>query len=87
MVDPNGVLRVVKYTADKHNGFQAEVITSGGHKQEDEVVHYGGHQAEGGHGLGDEEEHYEAAPEYNQELSYEDGSDHNDESGEGHGYY
>lgn len=41
VVDPNGVLRVVKYTADKHNGFQAEVITSGGDKHGDEVVHYG----------------------------------------------
>lgn len=87
MVDPNGVLRVVKYTADKHNGFQAEVITSGGHNQhqEDEVVHYG-HQAEGGHGLGDEEEHHEA-PEYNQEINYEDAHEHQGDSEEGHGYY
>ena len=33
VVDPNGVLRVVKYTADKINGFQAQVITSGGNDE------------------------------------------------------
>ncbi|XP_023174011.1 transcription elongation factor SPT5 [Drosophila hydei] len=29
VVDPDGTLRVVKYTADDTNGFQAEVITNG----------------------------------------------------------
>ncbi|KAH8365511.1 hypothetical protein KR093_001583 [Drosophila rubida] len=29
VVDPDGTLRVVKYTADDANGFQAEVITNG----------------------------------------------------------
>lgn len=29
VVNPDGKLMVVKYSADKHNGFQAEVITDG----------------------------------------------------------
>lgn len=29
MLDPDGVLRTVKYTADEHNGFQAEVLMNG----------------------------------------------------------
>lgn len=69
VVDPDGVLRVVKYTADKHNGFQAEVITSGGHK---------GH---GGDDDGGHSGHYESAPaahsESNVEHSYND--DHDDD--------
>lgn len=44
VVDPDGVLRTVKYTADKKNGFQAEVITSGKSN--------GGGGGGGGHGGG-----------------------------------
>ncbi|KAH8295744.1 hypothetical protein KR018_006435 [Drosophila ironensis] len=40
VVDPDGTLRVVKYTADDANGFQAEVITNG-------VKTLHGHGAEG----------------------------------------
>lgn len=29
VLDPDGVFRTVKYTADKHNGFQAQIITNG----------------------------------------------------------
>lgn len=29
MVEPDGTVRTVKYTADKENGFQAQVITNG----------------------------------------------------------
>lgn len=29
VLDPDGKYRTVKYTADKHNGFQAEIITDG----------------------------------------------------------
>lgn len=66
VVDPDGVLRVVKYTADKHNGFQAEVITSGGKGHDD-----GGHAG-----------HYESAPahlESNVEHSYDEHDDGHDE--------
>lgn len=73
------MLRVVKYTADKHNGFQAEVITSGGHKDE-EVVHHG---HDGGHGLGDEEEHQNLEQEHG---GYEDGAEGHYE-GHYDGYY
>ncbi|KAG4077481.1 hypothetical protein HA402_002908 [Bradysia odoriphaga] len=46
-IDPDGVLRTVKYTADKKNGFQAEVITSG------KSNGGGGGGGNGGHGGGD----------------------------------
>ncbi|GAB0096165.1 uncharacterized protein DMENIID0001_116420 [Sergentomyia squamirostris] len=29
VIDPDGTKRIVKYTADKHNGFQAQIITNG----------------------------------------------------------
>lgn len=29
MLDPDGTLRTVKYTADDHNGFQAQVLLNG----------------------------------------------------------
>ncbi|KAH8339066.1 hypothetical protein KR074_002041 [Drosophila pseudoananassae] len=45
VVDPDGTLRVVKYTADDANGFQAEVITNG-------VKTLHGHGAEGDDGAG-----------------------------------
>ncbi|XP_017042471.1 protein Ycf2 [Drosophila ficusphila] len=45
VVDPDGTLRVVKYTADDANGFQAEVITNG-------VKTLHGHGAEGDAGGG-----------------------------------
>ncbi|KAH8361403.1 hypothetical protein KR084_000973 [Drosophila pseudotakahashii] len=45
VVDPDGTLRVVKYTADDANGFQAEVITNG-------VKTLHGHGAEGQAGGG-----------------------------------
>lgn len=76
VVDPDGVLRVVKYTADKHNGFQAEVITSGGHKE---------HGSDGGHDDGGAS-HYESAPaahsESNVEHSYNDDHHHGDDEDE-----
>lgn len=31
VLDPDGKYRTVKYTADNHNGFQAEIITDGNH--------------------------------------------------------
>lgn len=90
VVDPNGVLRVVKYTADKHNGFQAEVITSGGDdKHADEVVHYGGgghlehHGGEADESSSEEEQgHYqplEHQQHHQPEHSYED-DDHEEYS-------
>ncbi|KAL7732887.1 hypothetical protein ACLKA6_006009 [Drosophila palustris] len=45
VVDPDGTLRVVKYTADDANGFQAEVITNG-------VARLHGHGNDGGGGGG-----------------------------------
>ncbi|KAH8380622.1 hypothetical protein KR009_011791 [Drosophila setifemur] len=45
VVDPDGTLRVVKYTADDANGFQAEVITNG-------VKTLHGHGSEGDQGGG-----------------------------------
>lgn len=36
VVDPNGILRTVKYTADKHNGFQAKIFVDG-KEQHDEA--------------------------------------------------
>lgn len=36
--EPDGTIRIVKYTADKHNGFNAQVIRKG-HAVHPEVVH------------------------------------------------
>lgn len=35
VVDPNGILRTVKYTADKHNGFQAKIYVNGKEEHHD----------------------------------------------------
>lgn len=70
VVDPDGVLRIVKYTADKHNGFQAEVITSGkGHGGDG-----GGH---GGDSGGGHAGHYESAPAHlESSVEHDDDDDH-----------
>ncbi|KAH8350840.1 hypothetical protein KR067_000993 [Drosophila pandora] len=47
VVDPDGTLRVVKYTADDANGFQAEVITNGV-----KTLHGHGSDGDGGAGGG-----------------------------------
>lgn len=45
LLEPDGTIRTVKYHADKHNGFNAEVIRSG-HAIHPAVYGHGGH---GGH--------------------------------------
>ncbi|EEB10692.1 cutile protein, putative [Pediculus humanus corporis] len=50
LVEPDGTTRVVEYTADKHNGFNA-VVKKLGHAVHPQVYgHYGGGFAAGGHG-------------------------------------
>uniref|UniRef100_A0A1B0CB87 Putative pupal cuticle protein n=1 Tax=Lutzomyia longipalpis TaxID=7200 RepID=A0A1B0CB87_LUTLO len=44
VIDPDGTKRIVKYTADKHNGFQAQIFTNG----KLEVHGDGGHHQGGG---------------------------------------
>ncbi|KAK7869764.1 hypothetical protein R5R35_008299 [Gryllus longicercus] len=48
LVEPDGTIRTVEYTADKHNGFNAIVKKSGHAKHPSPVVHHGGY----GGGLG-----------------------------------
>ena len=56
VVDPDGVLRTVRYTADKHNGFQAQIITNGKvHGDSPNVYHQGpSHGSHGSHNSHDE---------------------------------
>lgn len=64
LAEPDGTIRIVKYTADKHNGFNA-VVSRIGHAVHPQLViekaiaipvatHYGGSEGGlgGGHGLG-----------------------------------
>lgn len=61
VVDPDGVLRTVKYTADKKNGFQAEVITNG------KSNGGGGNGGDGGH---EESGHLESHDDDDQSEEY-----------------
>jgi len=67
VVDPDGVLRTVKYTADKKNGFQAEVITSG--KSNGGGGGNGG-GGDGGHGGHEESGHLESQDDDDSEEYY-----------------
>lgn len=41
LYEPDGVHRVVEYTADKHHGFSATVKRTGGHHDIHEIDHWG----------------------------------------------
>lgn len=87
VVEPNGKLRTVKYTADKHNGFQAEVLIDGKPLYHElEAEHQKIHeQQQQHHHQQQPQQHYEPAP---QQHSYESssygGNDQSDEEHEHH---
>ncbi|XP_069705090.1 cuticle protein 19-like [Periplaneta americana] len=51
LVQPDGSTRVVEYTADKHNGFNAIVKTAGGHAKPEITFHGAGAGAGGAGGF------------------------------------
>ncbi|EDW78990.1 uncharacterized protein Dwil_GK11899 [Drosophila willistoni] len=77
VVDPDGTLRVVKYTADDANGFQAEVITNGV-----ATLHGHGNADEGNAGLLAVDQHVRHEIEHNNDAEEED--DEADTEEEGH---
>ncbi|EDW93190.1 uncharacterized protein LOC6532736 [Drosophila yakuba] len=101
VVDPDGTLRVVKYTADDANGFQAEVITNGvktlhGHGSEgdglvdNQVRHHSSEAHQGDTDEHEEEEERAAHPGKGQYQVHEDydeggGEGEKDEEGEREG--
>lgn len=60
VLDPDGTLRTVKYTADDHNGFQAQVLLNGKPMEHAQppAPHYPqhGYGGGGGGGGGDDED-------------------------------
>ncbi|XP_017073994.1 terminal uridylyltransferase 7 [Drosophila eugracilis] len=94
VVDPDGTLRVVKYTADDANGFQAEVITNGvktlhGHGSDgdagggtmDNQVTHDSSEAQGAED--EEEEEEEEAPHRAAPGQYKVHEDYDEGGGEG----
>ncbi|EDV50701.1 uncharacterized protein LOC6545722 [Drosophila erecta] len=95
VVDPDGTLRVVKYTADDANGFQAEVITNGvktlhGHGSDgdagggsvDNQVRHHSSEAHKADTDEDEEEEEERAP-HQEKGQYQVHEDYDEGGGEG----
>ncbi|XP_039487875.1 sodium/potassium/calcium exchanger 1 [Drosophila santomea] len=100
VVDPDGTLRVVKYTADDANGFQAEVITNGvktlhGHGSDgdglvDNQVRHHSSEAHQGDTDEHEEEEEEQAPhqgkgQYQVHEDYDEGGGEGEKDEEGEG--
>ncbi|XP_017954720.1 cyclic nucleotide-gated cation channel beta-1 [Drosophila navojoa] len=76
VVDPDGTLRVVKYTADDANGFQAEVITNG-------VARLHGHGSEaGGPAHVEQQVEHEQGNELDDEADEAGAEEHEEEEGE-----
>jgi hypothetical protein len=84
LVQPDGKTRTVKYTSDKHNGFQAEVLVDGKplHHEEKQLLqqHENAHQAHQQH-------HYEHEPEQHHEYEGHSDEGHSQEEHGEHGYY
>ena len=82
---PDGKVRVVKYTADKHNGFQAEVLIDGKPLHEEELQILANEAARHTNHVQHEEPHY-----YEHEKSYngnEESEEEDDEDDEEKRYF
>ncbi|XP_001354092.2 protein Ycf2 [Drosophila pseudoobscura] len=88
VVDPDGTLRVVKYTADDANGFQAEVITNGVKTLHGHGDAEGGSSGGGGGASVDEQVRHESAAGDEEEQDnghYKVHEDYDEADGDGDG--